>query len=188
VIIKGLILAALLGGMYFSIHRLETYSKSILPKGRENVDVVLDLQFRGYTCERAVELLSSLSPQQREGMKRVYTDLYDVFWPLSILAVNAFVAYWATGRIISSWLIVPLLVFGSDMLENTLIVAMINKYGSQEASGIKKIDLTPECSIVGSYVTPFKWSLLPLNLILVALMIYSNRSSQHKVEAKKKTK
>jgi hypothetical protein len=121
VVLKTLVLVALGGLMYFSLNRLETYSSGVL-KPHENVDVVLDLQFRGYSCERAVELLSSLTPKQREGMKKMYTDLYDVFWPLSILAVNTFIAYWATGRLVSRWLIVPLLIFGVDMLENSLVL------------------------------------------------------------------
>jgi hypothetical protein len=63
---------------------------------------------------------------------------------------------------------------------------MINKFDAQVGSG-KKIDLTPECTIAGTYVTPFKWGLLPLNLILAAVMIYANRS-QSKGDSKKKIK
>lgn len=190
-IIKSLILVGLVGCMYVTLTRLDQYAASVVHPGenRKSVDPdrILDLQFGGYTCEGAVSKLSGFTSAQREGLKKVYTDLYDVYWPLSILATFVFLAYWATGRLFSKWILVPLLIFGVDMVENTLILQMITSFESQSAVG-KTIDLKPTCTIVGTYVTPFKWALIPTQMVLFVVMIFANVIGQQKgADSKKKT-
>lgn len=120
VILRILGLIALFGLAGLAIFRLNGFAAEIVHP-RSNPDVILDLQLTGYSCDRAVELFASFTREQRNGLKRIYTDLYDVYWPLAILAINVYIVQWATGSIFTVWNTLSFALFALDMVENIMV-------------------------------------------------------------------
>jgi hypothetical protein len=118
---KASVQAALLVWAGFSLTLLNGFASDWLSP-RTPPDAVLDLQMNGFTCERAVQLIGSLNATQRALSKLVYTDGYDIMWPLSILANFAFAVYWNRRTLLSPYIILPITVFLLDMAENLSVL------------------------------------------------------------------
>lgn len=89
---KAAVLVALIFIAYINFNNLNSYAAAIVAP-RSPPEVILDLQMLGYSCADASAVLASLTPAQRDGLKRIYTDLYDVYWPLSLMFDSPFLEF-----------------------------------------------------------------------------------------------
>ena len=93
-IVRLIIFLSLVASAAFSLSRLQAFNDTIFTPPKPAPDFVLDLQFGGYSCTRAQELISLLNDKQKGMAIEIYTKLYDIYWPLSVLFVTLYLVHW----------------------------------------------------------------------------------------------
>jgi len=158
----------------YTLYRINTFAAMLNEK-----EMVFDLRVKGFSADEATAYLKMVGPKGADMIRRVYTEGYDVVYPIATCIFSSLVLSIVWKGPYSGLLnLLPFVVFTVDMVENMFIYRLVNDYEAQQLESFRQ-NVTIASQLV---VVKFSIFFVEIALLLIGtlLRVFGGNSQQTK--------